>query len=201
MIVFSFWHEIGNRRYKVFKTYNPTQVLVQLLNYVHSWFLQFSMWKLDGNILHLWGPIRYDKEAFWIRFWKQNLKTNMTVSWCDVAEKLSKRYVDQAQNAPGFYSMEAVIEMLSNGSVNFPSPTLPLLQHLGKWGEYLRGRNSSQGLKASCFITPYFNMQYDSHNSEVPLLREGPGTRLESPWSREGISVWPDGIGGLMYPT
>ncbi|XP_048237783.1 krev interaction trapped protein 1-like [Haliotis rufescens] len=77
-------------------------------------------------------------------------------------EKLSKRYVDQAQNAPGFYSMEAVIEMLSNGSVNFPSPTLPLLQHLGNW---LREKHMRSGSVEALFRSrAEYRMRLTVHN-------------------------------------
>ncbi|ESO96223.1 hypothetical protein LOTGIDRAFT_174957 [Lottia gigantea] len=48
-------------------------------------------------------------------------------------DKLNKTFVDQAQHTPGFYQLDYVLEVLNNGSVNFPSPTRSLLAHLERW--------------------------------------------------------------------
>ncbi|CAG5122550.1 unnamed protein product [Candidula unifasciata] len=48
-------------------------------------------------------------------------------------EKINKRFADQAQNAPGFYPLDYVTEVVNNGSINFPSSTKKLLQHLESW--------------------------------------------------------------------
>ncbi|KAK6172059.1 hypothetical protein SNE40_018023 [Patella caerulea] len=57
-------------------------------------------------------------------------------------DKLNKRFVEQAQNTPGFYPLDYVIDVLSTGSINFPSPTKTLLAHLESW---LREKHSCPG--------------------------------------------------------
>ncbi|XP_041374974.1 krev interaction trapped protein 1-like isoform X2 [Gigantopelta aegis] len=65
-------------------------------------------------------------------------------------DKLNRRFVEQAQTSPGFYSLDYVIEVLNNGSVNFPTPTKSLLLLLESW---LRAKHFQQSAVESLFCS------------------------------------------------
>ena len=54
-------------------------------------------------------------------------KKRITKMICLIPDKLNRRFVEQAPASPGFYSLDYVVEVLNNGSVNFPPPTKSLV--------------------------------------------------------------------------
>ncbi|XP_005090570.1 krev interaction trapped protein 1 [Aplysia californica] len=77
-------------------------------------------------------------------------------------DKVNKKFVEQAQNTPGFYPLEYVNEALANGSVHFPSPTRTFLSHLESW---LRDKHQ-RSTAIECMFRPRaeFRIHLTVHN-------------------------------------